>query len=216
MNSRKLLGRLCAVLLFAGTWLFQTGCSSTPTAEATDPAPVAGTEAEGTNGPPATTADITFSRIAIGDSLIFVFSDAVGAPPALEERVKEDGTVTLMENQTFVSAGKTIGDLEKEVRERYVPKYYVRLTVNIKPQERCFYIGGEVKSPGRQAYQPKITVLRAIQSAGDFTDFAKRTKVELYRGDDLYIIDCVKARKVPSLDMEVLPNDSIRVPRKML
>ena len=32
----------------------------------------------------------------------------------------------------------------------YVPKYYVRLTVTVKSGDRVYYVGGEVKMPGRQ------------------------------------------------------------------
>jgi len=80
-----------------------------------------------------------------------------------------------------------------------------------------FYVDGEVKSPGPKLYmgQP-VTVLKAIASAGDFTDFAKRTKVTLTRlNGKKQTINCDKARKDPRLDAPVYPGDTIHVPRRI-
>ena len=135
--------------------------------------------------------------------------------PAFEERVKEDGTITLIENQNFTAAGKTRGQLEKDIRNAYVPKYYVKMTVTVKPQERLFYVGGEVRQPGRVAYGGPLTVLKAIQSAGDFTDFANKKRVHLTRmTGKKETINCIKARERPELDLPVYPGDTIHVPRR--
>ncbi len=91
--------------------------------------------------------------------------------PPFEEKIKEDGTITLLLNQTFTAAGTTPGDLAKEIRKRYVPDYFKNMTVTVKQQEstRWYYVDGEVKSPNRQIYNSRITVLKAIASAGGFT-----------------------------------------------
>jgi len=154
----------------------------------------------------------------VGDPLNVTFSDLPVLTQPFEIRIKDDGTITLLLNQTFAAAGKTIGQLEKEIRARYVPAYYINMTVTVKQQEgtRFYYVGGEVKAPGRQVYVSRITVLKAIQSAGDFTDFAKKTKVQLTRVDGQnLIVNCIKARKDPSLDLEVYPGDKIHVPRSL-
>src|SRR5439155_7152815 len=96
----------------------------------------------------ASVADATATRgdrpeiINIGDSLTITFSDLPLLLPADQQQVKSDGTITLMENQTFTAAGKARGELEKEIRSRYVPRLYPKMTVTIKPLERFFYIGG--------------------------------------------------------------------------
>ena len=82
--------------------------------------------------------------------------------PPFEEKIKEDGTITLLLNQTFKAAGKTRGELEKEIRERYVPRLLQYMTVTVKQQDRWYYVDGEVKSPNRQIYNSRITVLKAI------------------------------------------------------
>src|SRR5512133_158881 len=73
--------------------------------------------------------------ISVGEAITINFSDLPIIVPPVEERVKEDGTITLLQNQTFVAAGKTRRQLEKEIRDRYVPKFYVNMTVSIRQQE---------------------------------------------------------------------------------
>jgi protein involved in polysaccharide export with SLBB domain len=167
-----------------------------------------------TNLPPVTgkTSDI----LNVGDLVTVVFSDTPTPTTPFEERVKDDGTITLLLNQTFKVIGKTRSELEKEIRTRYVPAYYVNLTVTVKPQERFYYVGGEVKQPSRQPYPGEITVLKAIQSCGDFTDFANKRKVRLTRGSgQTLIIDCVAALEKPQLDLPVYPGDKITIPRSI-
>lgn len=154
--------------------------------------------------------------IRVGDSLTIVFSDLNPLIPAFEERVKDDGTITLIKNQLFTAAGKTRGDLEREIRARYVPDYYQNLTVTIKPLDRFYTVSGEVKLPGRQPYLGPTSVLRAIASCGDFTDFAKKSKVKLTRANGRsFTVNCKKAIPDPRLDLEVLPGDKIYVPRSI-
>lgn len=171
-----------------------------------------------TNSPPSETYDPSTEVLQVGDPIIITFSDLPVVVQPFEERIKADGTITLIHNETFAAAGKSIGQLGKEIRARYVPRFYVNMTVTIKPQEntRFYFVGGEVKQPGRQVYLSRLTVLKAIQSAGDFTDFAKRKKVQLTRANGrTYVINADKALKDPALDLEVYPNDKIHVPRRV-
>ena len=134
-------------------------------------------------------------------------------------KIKEDGTITLLQNQTFSAAGKTRGDLEKEIRKCYVPRFFKYMTVIIarETQTLFYYLIGEVRAPARQVYVSRITVLKAIASAGGFTDFANKKDVKLTRLDGRKAtINCIKALKDPSLDLEVYPGDTIYVPRKRL
>lgn len=153
-----------------------------------------------------------------GDSLTITFTDLTVPLPPFEEKIREDGTITLALNQTFKAEGKTRGDLEKEIRARYVPDYFKQMTVTVKQQEstRWYYVSGEVRMPNRQIYNSRITVLKAIASAGGFTDFANKKKVKLTRVDGrTQIVNCPKALDNPSLDPEVYPGDTIHVPRRL-
>ena len=156
--------------------------------------------------------------LRVGDSLTITFTDTPVPIPNFDEKIREDGTITLTLNKTFTAAGKSRGDLEKEIRACYVPNYYKYMTVTVKQQEatRWYYVGGEVKVPARQMYAGRITVLKAIASVGGFTDFANKKKVKLTRGDGrTQIVNCPKALDNPKLDPEVYPGDKINVPRRL-
>lgn len=178
----------------------------------------AGTPADPATGQPtlpATSRSDNPETLQVGDSLTISFTDTPAQIPPFQERVKEDGTITLVYNKVFVAAGKSRGDLEKEIRAAYVPSFFTQMTVIIKTEDRFFFVGGEVKGPGRQPYISKMTVTKAIQSCGDFTDFANKKKVQLVRLDGRKAtINCIKALRDPRLDLEVLPGDKIHVPRR--
>jgi protein involved in polysaccharide export with SLBB domain len=158
--------------------------------------------------------------LKVADDLLITFSDLTTLLPPFDVIIRQDGTITLMYNKTFLAAGKTTRQLADEIRAAYVPDYFKNMTatVAIKEQTRFYYVGGEVKLPGRQIYIGQITLLKAIQTAGDFTDFAQKHKVQLTRADGKTIIhvDCMKARKDPSLDPQVYPGDNIWVPRRRI
>ena len=127
-------------------------------------------------------------------------------------------TVVELVASWFKAEGKTRGDLEKEIRARYVPDYFKEMTVMVKPEvsTRWYYVDGEVKTPTRQIYNSRITVLKAIASAGGFTDFANKKKVKLTRVDGRsQDVNCPKALQNPALDPEVYPGDKIYVPRRI-
>jgi len=157
--------------------------------------------------------------LQIGDSVSVIYSDLPSMTMPWEGEIKSDGTVTLLLNQTFKAAGLNRTQLEKDIRERYVPRFYKQMTVsvNLTKQTRFYYVGGEVRGPGRQFYLGRLTISKAIQSAGDFTDFAKKTKVELTRAGATkpIIINVSKAMQDATLDVEIYPGDKIHVPRRI-
>ena len=158
---------------------------------------------------------IQSGRLSSGDLVRIIFSDVPQPPAAVEIRIPEDGRITLPYNITVNAIGKTVSQLQEEIRNMYVPKLFVRLTVNINTEKRFYFVGGEVRSPNRQEYNGDLTVLRAIDTAGGFTDFAQRKKIELRRANgEVRIINWEKARKNPTLDVKVYPNDQIIVHRR--
>lgn len=155
-------------------------------------------------------------RLRVNETLQVIFSDAAVDTRPFEGRIKEDGTITLMQNQVFVAAGKTIGELEKDIYNRYVPKYYVNLTVTVRAQDRYFYVGGQVRMPSRLEWRGDITLLGAIAAAGGLTDFAKQSKVQILRANNTKVtIDFKKLRQGhPELDVPIYPGDRIIVDKK--
>jgi polysaccharide export outer membrane protein len=179
------------------------------------------TSAMSTNAGPSMPVSVsTIDDIRVGDTLRVNFSDLpIILQGPTEERVRDDGTITLLENQTFTAAGKTRGQLEKEIHERYVPSYYKKMTVSVLPKTdtQFYFVDGEVRLPNRQVYLSRTTVLKAIASAGGFTDFANKGKVTLTRVDGRsVVVNCKKAQKDPRLDLEIFPGDKVWVPRRII
>jgi polysaccharide export outer membrane protein len=155
-------------------------------------------------------------RLNPGDLVIVTFAGIDVVPFPHEERIKEDGTITLSLIGSVEAAGRTPGQLQKEIRDHYVPKYYPEsLNVTVKSQERFFFVGGEVKAPNRYLWAEGMTVVKAIQTAGYFTDFAKTKKVRVTRQDGrTFTVNYDKALENPDLDVPLFPGDTINVPRR--
>jgi polysaccharide export outer membrane protein len=158
----------------------------------------------------------SFARLRVGDLIIISFSDQVNPPPRQEVHIPDSGIITLPYNVQVKAAGKTTTQLEREIRDAYVPGIFVNLTVTVRTDLRSFFVDGEVKQPGRQNYTGVMTILRAIGTAGGFTDFANRRKIELRRQNgQKFMINYKEALNNPTLDIPVFPNDLIVVPRSI-
>jgi protein involved in polysaccharide export with SLBB domain len=215
-----------AGLLFAGVTL--TGCYSS----ANDPifsdnpqspgisgagAPAGLTATAYTNSQAVRPGDNSeVPRFHVGDIVTVTLT---GLPEVInphQEPIKEDGTITMPYIGHIRAAGKTAGELQNEIHDLYVPKYYRHLTVTVNTGDRVYYVTGEVKQPGRQLYAGQMTVTKAITTVGGFTDFASHKKVWLIRaGGQRIKVNCDKAFQDPSQDPLVYPNDQIQVPRKL-
>ncbi|NBV20498.1 MAG: polysaccharide export protein [Proteobacteria bacterium] len=153
--------------------------------------------------------------LRVGEKIQVILADIPGGPMVADPVISEDGKITLHLDQSFVAAGKTRSKLEAEIRARYVPNYYTKITVTVKQDERFVYVGGFVKLPNRYPYTPGLTVLKAIAAAGDFSEFGDKTKVTITRTGDLKeTMDCKAAIDNPSLDRALFPGDRIYVPRR--
>src|SRR4051794_315472 len=62
--------------------------------------------------------------IRAGEMLDIVYSDTQGGLQPAHEKVRDDGTITLMFDKSFKAAGKTPGELAREIRKVYVPDYF--------------------------------------------------------------------------------------------
>ena len=113
-------------------------------------------------------------------------------------------------------ASPALAGPEQEIRDLYVPDLFVTLTVSVRAEQRYYFVDGEVRQAGRVLYYGEMTVLRAIGSAGGFTDFANRRNIELRRpGGKNIIINYNKALKDAKYDPPVYPNDHIVVKRSL-
>jgi protein involved in polysaccharide export with SLBB domain len=60
---------------------------------------------------------------------------------------------------------------------RFTSRFFKTLTVTVRLEDRYFFVGGQVRMPGQKLYLSEMTVTKAIQAAGDFTDFANRGRL---------------------------------------
>jgi polysaccharide export outer membrane protein len=168
--------------------------------------------------PPQAGSAESASKTSVGDLLTINFTDIPPGvlPPEMRVRVGSDGMITLPFNVQVKALGKTPTELQAEIRGAYVPTWFVNLTPVVKADDRYYYVGGEVKVSGPKVHIGDVTVLRAIDTAGGFTDFAKKTAIELRRAatGETIIINEKKARQDPKLDLPVYVNDRITVPRR--
>ena len=164
---------------------------------------------------PQPSANAISPVLRVGDMVTIEWFDTPTPLPSFKERIRDDGKLVLPLNVTVQAAGRTTGQLQDDIRSAYVPRFYHHLTVSVKTDERVYFVGGEVKVPNRQFYQDGITVLRAVDTAGGFTDFADRKKIELRRNNgEIITIDWKRAMRNPKLDPTVYPNDQIIVHKR--
>jgi protein involved in polysaccharide export with SLBB domain len=226
MRVTDVIGRWGAVSVLLGS-LVLGGCG-TPAADESfsDPGsgnssavtgPAAGGPGDAGSGAGTNTTDVG-TKLQVGDAVTVTFADLPPPQPTpFEVRIHDNGTITLLHNQEFKALGKTPGELEKDIWKCYVPRFYPYMTVTVTPTSatRFYYVDGEVMRRDRQVYISRITVLKAIASAGGFTDFANKRKVKLTRVNGrTSVINCIKAIDHPELDLEVFPGDRIWVPRR--
>ena len=202
----SLMKFICRGILIA-TVLIVTGC------ETTRPQPV---------NPVARTVDVPLhvnstDSLEPGNQITITFSGLSTIPIPYSCRIREDGTMSPPYlKEPVVAAGKTVGELELELEQKYVPDIYKTINVTIKTADRFFYVGGEVRQPSRQIFIGRITVTQAIQSAGDFTDFGNQREVRVIRvNGKVDIIDCKAALDDPTRDLPVYPGDNIVVGRRL-
>lgn len=158
------------------------------------------------------------ARLHVGDTVTVTLKGPPGdLIDPIVKPINEDGTITLDYIGRVEAAGKTPGELQNQIHDLYVPKYYTHLDVTVQTSnDRVYYVRGEVKTPGRIVYAGDITVSRAIASAGDFTDFADRSEVYLTRANgQRYELNLKRILAGQDPDPPVYPGDQIEVTRRV-
>lgn len=182
-------------------------------------------EAAGTNSvsakassQPAAAHGFSSDRLVPGNKITITYSGNPSPPPKHDEKVREDGFISPpLLLKPVMAAGKTVGQLQEELQNFYVPSYFKSLTVTVTTEERVVYVGGEVKAPGPHPYLPGMTVLKAIQAAGDFTEYGNRRNVTVTRANGQQeTVNCNKALDDARYDKPVYPDDRIHVKRRIV
>jgi len=188
--------RWMTVLALIAVGLMLNGCrSSKPDSSFVAPFAV-------TDCPPLTVSE--------GDLLVITSLYRNASVTLGEERVREDGNIVLPLIGSMRAAGKTCSELSREINESFrggSQKVAVRVSIKCE----IFYVGGQVKQPGRFECTNSIPLSRAIQTAGGFTDYANKKKVKLVRADGRR--EFVNCKKTDGNDPLIYPGDLIVVPR---
>ena len=168
--------------------------------------------ATGTNG------GFSIDRIAVGDVIRVMYEASVPIAPT-EIQVPETGLVTIHMGEQVQVAGKMAADVSKDIRDLFTVKkqMYKRLSVNVQVLGRTVSVGGEVRTSGSFPFDGGMTVLKAINRAGGFTEYANRREVRVTRVNGQQVtVDCKAAMKKPELDIPLYPGDRIEVVRSIL
>lgn len=151
--------------------------------------------------------------------------------PPISLQINDSGDVEVPYIGRVQAEGKTPRQLAFDIKSLLEKDYYHSATVIIgldvegQRSPGLVYITGMVGSPGPLQIPPNetFTVSKAILRAGGFGTFANQRKVKLTRTQsdgttDTQIIDVKKIieRGRPDLDVEVLPNDLILVPERLI
>ncbi|WP_431307767.1 polysaccharide biosynthesis/export family protein [Agaribacter marinus] len=103
--------------------------------------------------------------------------------------------------------GKTVEELEQLIDTGLRGDYLIDPSVSVSVKEyRPFFINGEVKKPGGYAYQPGLSLDKAIALAGGFTERANKTEVSLKR-----VVDGEEVVLDKTVNETVSPGDIITV-----
>ena len=122
-------------------------------------------------------------------------------------RLSDAATISYPVLGEILLAGKTVGELERLIRDGLKGRYLVNPQVTVTINDyRNFFINGQIERPGGYPFIPGLTVRKAVSLAGGFKERASREKIFVIREDDR----TQTARKV-DLNAAVHPGDIITV-----
>jgi len=215
------------VLIAAITLMAQTAAQNPASPSSTSPPPK-------TSSPPAfqavqSSAAASGRVLVTGDALTFeILEDkelGLAAEPQLL-KIQSDGNIIAPYLGPVPAAGKTLSQLQAEIRKRLEADFYQTATVRMSLNVRAgsLYVLGEVGAPGRREIPPDgvFTLTRAIASAGGIGKFGNERKVELRRKKpdgsvEVTIHDYKRILKErPQDDVELRHDDEIFVPSKLI
>jgi polysaccharide biosynthesis/export protein len=115
-----------------------------------------------------------------GDVVRITFTTAPEMNQA--QKIRADGKVSLPGVGQVTAAGKTLSQLETELKRLYAPQMTnTDVLVTLDSAQIEVYVSGSVKSPGKLTFDRPTTVLQAIMQAGGPNPFGNLRSVHLIR-----------------------------------
>jgi protein involved in polysaccharide export with SLBB domain len=159
-------------------------------------------------GAQAPARDLSVSNYRLGSGDVITI-EVLGEDDLKRERIRLSDAATIsypILGEIHLS-GKTVGELERIIREGLRGRYLVNPQVTVTINEyRNFYINGQIKRPGGYPYVPGLTVIKAVSIAGGFSERAAQDKIFVVREND----SAQKRIKV-GLNTAVHPGDIVTV-----
>jgi len=98
------------------------------------------------------------------------------------QKIRSDGRISLPQVGEIRAGGKTLGQLQAELRSLYSSQLKnTDVVVTLDSGTAEVYLSGAVKSPGKKSFDRPTTVLQAIMDAGGPNQFGNLRKVHLIR-----------------------------------
>lgn len=121
--------------------------------------------------------------------------------------VGQNGRISYPFLGVLAVSGKSVSEVEEELRSGLSPDYLVDPRVSVSIVEyRPFFVNGEVKKPGAVAFQPGLTLRKAVSLAGGFTERANKKRAMVISDSDPELAETERG-----LDYAVQPGDIITV-----
>jgi len=176
-----------------------------------------GTQVRAEDKPKAAESAPSNDVLNVGDKVRVIFTDIPNPPILPEMQIPDSGDLTLHLGHKFGFKGKRRDKLEQEIRDFYIDNGIYRvINVTIEVPPRPITVGGEVRIPNTYGHQGQLTILKAIDMAGGFTEFANRRNVKVIRSGKTISVNCKRALDNPEkFDIPIYPGDKIQVSRQL-
>lgn len=154
-------------------------------------------------------------RIRAGDAMIITLTGSGGLSEQIETVVDDQGAVKLRFIGAVPAEGLTTTELEREIELEYTERQqiYRNVTARAVVPNTFYFIGGEVRQPGRFPIIGRVTLSQAVVAAGNFTEWANDRRIILVRNNERNELDFRNISRNPLQDVELLAGDVITVTR---
>ncbi|MGH1438519.1 MAG: polysaccharide biosynthesis/export family protein, partial [Cellvibrionaceae bacterium] len=147
-------------------------------------------------------------RVGAGDTVSIAVTGE--SELTMDVLLNDGGTFSYPYLGQLTVLGMTLSEIQQMLTEKLSQGYLVDPKVSVSMNVfRQIYVGGEVAQGGDFAFQPGLTVGKAVVLAGGFTDRASRTRI--------YVVSEGAQSSKPvkvSLDYVLKPGDVITVQRR--
>ena len=153
-------------------------------------------------------ADLEHYKMGAGDLINISIYDEPDL--SLEVRIGLSGQISFPLLGDIDVSGLSPKTLEQKLTSGLKGPYLIDPSVTVSIVEyRPFYISGEVRQPGSYAYQPGLTVDKAISISGGFTERASKSSIFVM--PDQFGSDEEKQKKEVELFNTIQPGDVLTV-----